>query len=75
MHSVCMCLYEMHLHWSNNALAKRKEELKSGKVKMSGREMFSVNPTLFVDDDSAMDNVELEEKKDLDEVDEHLYGL
>eukprot|EP01097_Dermamoeba_algensis_P004240 TRINITY_DN2800_c0_g1_i1.p1 TRINITY_DN2800_c0_g1~~TRINITY_DN2800_c0_g1_i1.p1 ORF type:complete len:380 (-),score=140.34 TRINITY_DN2800_c0_g1_i1:176-1315(-) len=45
--------------------AKRKAELKPGKVgQMSGREMFTFNPELFIDDDDAIDEYEQVENID-----------
>jgi len=38
-----------------DAEIKRKQDIKTGKTVMSGREMFVFNPDLFVDDEEALD--------------------
>merc|ERR1712137_170718 len=43
---------------------KRKADIKSGTVQMSGREMFMANPDMFVDDDCADDMTRAEEEDD-----------
>jgi len=45
---------------------QRKSDIKSGKSKMNGREMFSFNPDLFVDDDAAADDEDYEIDQDPD---------
>jgi len=55
---------ELFLAWKANrekskreeqekAIEKRKADIKSGKIQMSGREIFMQNPELFIDDDEA----------------------
>jgi len=41
-------------------LKKRKADIKSGKVQLSGIEIFKQNPELFVDDDEAAGAEELQ---------------
>jgi hypothetical protein len=43
---------------------KREQDIKSGKILRSGREMFTYDPTLFVDDDDVLDTQELEPEEE-----------
>merc|ERR1712137_1408481 len=43
---------------------KRKADIKSGAVQMSGREMFTANPDMFVDDEGADELTREEEEED-----------
>ena len=42
------------------AQTKRRADISSGKVQMSGRELFAHNESLFVDDECAVDSSELQ---------------
>ena len=50
----------------NEARAKRKEDIRTGRAQMTGREMFLANPDLLVDDDEAgeEDDYQIDENYD-----------